>query len=246
MSTADLNVIEYTALSDAELASFKTKDGKVHLFNNFVCPFGHRALWAAAEVDVPFQIVNIDLGDMPASYVANFNRYHTVPFLLDNGYAVYESAIVAQFLDAKYNNGAIHNRDFPEHAALAQLAQAKFEAGPFYALLRNKDPAKKAELEANLHESLSELEKIYRDHAAEFRSKGPYLLGDKFSSAELNIVTFLFRFKHILKHYRDFDILEGLPLLSAALEASSQRPAFKKTTKEPEYYIQGYAKFANA
>ncbi|OQR91359.1 hypothetical protein ACHHYP_04753 [Achlya hypogyna] len=239
-----LSYVEYTSLTDAELASLKTKDGKVHLFNNFVCPFGHRALWAAAETNVPTQVINIDLNDMPASYVANFNRYHTVPFLLDNGNAVYESAIVAQFLDAKYNAGAIHNRDFPEHAALAQLVQAKFEAGPFYGLLRNKDPSKKAELEQNLRSSLSELERIYREHASDYRSKGPYLLGDKFSSAELNIVTFLFRFKHILKHYRDFDILEGLPLLTAALEASEKRPAFKLTTKEPAFYINGYAKFA--
>ncbi|EQC25533.1 hypothetical protein SDRG_16590 [Saprolegnia diclina VS20] len=245
MPATQLTTVAYTSLSDAELDALKT-DGKVHLFNNIGCPFGHRALWTAAEVDAPLTVYEIGLyAGMPPSYVEKFNRYHTVPFLVHEGYPVYESAIVAQFLDTKYNDGKLHNRDSPERAALAQLAQAKFEAGPFYALLRNQDPAKKDKLEANLRDSLGELEKIYRDHAADFRADGPYLLGADLSSAEINIVPFLFRFKHVLGHYRDFDVTKGFPLLTAAYEAAIARPAFKLTVRDPEYYINAYAKYAN-
>ncbi|OQR89257.1 glutathione transferase family protein [Achlya hypogyna] len=230
-----LRLIEYTSLSDDDIASIKTQDNKVHLFNNLVCPFGHRALWTAAEVDVPFEMINVDLVDMPESYVTHFNRYHTVPCLVDNGYTVYESAIVAQFLDAKYNAGRLYNRDDPERAALAQLAVVKFVASPLYALLHNHDESKMN----------SKTTSANRWHAAPYRSKGPYLLGDQLSSAELNIVTFLFRFKYILQHYRNFEILDGVPLLTAAMEAATARPAFQNTAKDPDFYIRGFAHHAN-
>ncbi|OQR96383.1 hypothetical protein THRCLA_07306 [Thraustotheca clavata] len=240
-----LNIIEYISLTESELASFKTRDGKVHLFNNLVCPFGHRALWTAVEAGVPFDMINIDLNNMPDSYVENFNRYHTVPFLLDNGYPVFESAIVAQFVDAKYNNGDLHCRDNPEQSALAQLAMAKFQAGSFYGLLRNQDMTKTQQFQNDINEALQDVETIYRDNAAEFRSKGPYLLGDKISSAEINIMTFLFRFDFLLKHFRNFDILKDVPLLKAALDASVQRRAFQLTAREPEFYIKYFDKYAN-
>ncbi|EQC25536.1 hypothetical protein SDRG_16593 [Saprolegnia diclina VS20] len=155
------------------------------------------------------------------------------------------AASYAAFLDAKYNDGKLHSRDSPERAALAQLAQAKIEAGPFFALLLNQDPAKKDKLEANLRDSLGELEKIYRDHAADFRADGPYLLGADLSSAEISIVPFLFHFKHVLGHYRDFDVTKGFPLLTAAYEAAIARPAFKRSARDPEYYIHAYATYAN-
>ncbi|OQS02696.1 glutathione transferase family protein [Thraustotheca clavata] len=237
-------IVDYNSLSESDLASLK-QDGKVHLFNNLVCPFGQRALWSAVETGVKFRMIDVSLVDMPSSYVEKFNRYHTVPFLLDNGNAIFESAIIAQFLDVKYNNGKLHLRDNPEQAALAQLAQAKFEIGAFYGYLRNQDPSKKEEFENEIHETLSELEKIYREHAAEFRSKGPYLLGDKLSSAEINIIPFFYRFQIVLKHYRGFDVLAGYPLLTAAYYAAIERNAFKITVKEPEYYIKAYAKYAN-
>ncbi|OQS02700.1 glutathione transferase family protein [Thraustotheca clavata] len=243
MPAQTLNTVEYTSLSDAELDALKNTDRKT-LFNNISCPFGHRALWTAAEVDAPVQIVEVGLyNDMPQSYIETFNRYHTVPFLLDNGNAVYESAIIAQYLDVKYNNGKFHSLDNPEDAALSQLLAAKFELGPIFALLRNNDPAKKEQLENNLKEAFGEAERIYRENAAAYRSKGPYLLGDKFSQAEIHIVPFLFRFSLGLKHFRDFDILADFPLLSAAFEAAIERPAFKLTTREPEFYIKSLAKF---
>ncbi|KDO18371.1 hypothetical protein SPRG_16151 [Saprolegnia parasitica CBS 223.65] len=238
-------ITDFNTLSAADRASLKTKDGKVHLFNNLICPFGHRALWSAVESNAPFHMIDVSLASMPEAYITEFNRYHTVPFLLDDGTSIFESAIIAQFLDVKYNGGKLHQRDHPEHAALAQLAQAKLEIGPFYGLLRNQDPAKKEGFEADIRETLDELEKIYREHAAEFRAKGPYLFGDQLSSAEINIIPFFFRFQIILKHYRDFELLKGYPLLTAAYEAAVERPAFKQTIKEPEFFINAYAKYAN-
>ncbi|KAG9416663.1 Tudor domain-containing protein 1 [Aphanomyces cochlioides] len=231
----------FESYSDDQLASFKQRDGKLHLFNHFKCPFGHRALWTAVESSAPFELINVDLGNVPPAYMDNFNRYGTAPFLLSNGFPIYESAIIAQYLDAKFGHDDLFLRDRPEEATLAQLAAAKFESGPFYRMLRTGSE----ESAADLKEMLDEVEKIYREHAAEYRSLGPYLLGDKLSSAEILTVPFLFRFEILLKHYRNHDLLDGYPLLTAVLKAAKVRPAFQDTIREPQFYIDAFASYVD-
>ncbi|ETW08872.1 hypothetical protein H310_01367 [Aphanomyces invadans] len=231
----------FESLSEAELDGFKQKDGKVHLFNNIICPFGHRALWTAVEANAPFHVVEVSLADMPAAYIERFNRFGTVPYLLSNGTPIYESAIIAQYLDTKFGNGEIFRHHDPEEAALSQLAAAKFEVGPFYQVLGN---ASDENVEA-LKETLTDVETIYRVHAAAYRSSGPFLLGSKLGGAEILIVPFLFRFEILLKHYRNIDLLSGFPLLQAVLAAARTRSAFQDTIRDAQFYIDAYAKYAN-
>ncbi|KAF0711502.1 Aste57867_5242 [Aphanomyces stellatus] len=176
---------------------------------------------------------------MPSAYIENFNRYGTVPFALSNGQPIFESAIIAQYIDSKFGGGALFRHNNPEEAALAQLLAAKFEAGPFYRVLGTFND----ENVASLKELLGEVERIYREDAAAYRTKGPYLLGDKLSSAEILTATVLYRFEILLQHFRKFDLLEGFPLLKAALKAVLARPAFQATSRGPEVYIEHFAKF---
>jgi glutathione S-transferase len=165
--------------------------------------------------------------------------------MLDNGFPVYESSIIATYLDSKYNQGKLQQRQDPQLASLVQLASAKLEVGAFYRLLKNQDASSQSEREAEVKESLSAVEQIYRENARVFRAKGPYLLGDALSMAEINIMPFLFRFEILLKHYRQYELLKDFPLLTAALAASKARPAFEATSTDGQVYIDGYAKFAN-
>lgn len=218
-----------------------------NLFNNIRCPFGHRSLWTAIESNSIFRMVDVSLSDMPSLYGQLVNRYETVPCLYDQGFAVFESAIVAEYLDAKYGNGTLFCRDDPAMASLLRLVASKFEMGSLYALLRNKDAEKKGEIEADINSMLTELETIYRVNAVAYRGNGPYLLGSRFSAAEILTVPFFCRFQIILKHYRGFDVLtnERYPLLTAAYEASVARPAFKESTADAQMFIETYASYAN-
>ncbi|OQR91365.1 hypothetical protein ACHHYP_04758 [Achlya hypogyna] len=243
MPATEITTVPYTSLSDDELDALKAPE-KNTLFNNVGCPFSHRAFWTAAEVDAPVRVVEVGLhAEMPASYPENFNRYRTVPFLLDSGYPVYESAIVAYYLDAKYNQGQLHNRDSPQEATLSKLLADKFEVSPLFGLLMASDPEAQKEALAKVQANLSELERIYREHAAAYRAKGPYLLGDKLSVAEIHTVPFFYRLSLGLSHYRKIVLFEGFPLLAAAYEAAIDRPAFKLTVREPEFYINVFSKF---
>jgi glutathione S-transferase len=218
-----------------------------NLFNNIGCPFGHRALWTAIETNSPFRMIDVSLSEMPSSYGQFVNRYETVPCLYDQGLGVFESAIVAEYLDSKYGNGNLFCRDDPAKASLLRLVASKFEMGSLYGLLRNKDSEKNSEFESEIQYMLTELETIYRVNASSYRESGPYLLGSQFSAAEIMVMPFFYRFKTILKHYRGFDLLpqEKYPLLTAAFEASIDRPAFKESSKDANYFIQVYASYAN-
>ncbi|RQM19845.1 hypothetical protein B5M09_000630 [Aphanomyces astaci] len=231
----------FESLSESQLDAFKQKDGKLHLFNNIICPFGHRALWTAVEAHAPFHVVEVSLADMPAAYIEKFNRFGTVPYLLSNGSPVYESAIIAQYVDTKFGNGELFRHHDPEEAALSQLAAAKFEVGPLYRALGGTSVHNVAALK----ETLGDVETIYRVHAKEFRSSGPYLLGSKLSGAEILIVPFLFRFDILLQHYRGYTLLDGFPLLQGVLAAAKARPAFQDTVREPQFFIDAYAAYAN-
>jgi glutathione S-transferase len=216
-----------------------------NLFNNIICPFGQRSLWTAVEIGSPFRMIDVPLSAMPPAYGQLVNRYETVPCLYDEGVAVFESAIVAEYLDAKFGEGRLFCRDSPAMASLHRLVSSKFEIGAFYGLLRNKDSEKRAELEGEIHATLTELETIYRDNAAAYRANGPFLLGSRFSAAEIMIMPFLYRFQAILAHYRSFDVLGKYPLLRAAFEASKERPAFKESSRPEQFYIEAYASYAN-
>jgi glutathione S-transferase len=111
-------------------------------FGNRICPFAHRAFWAAAElgVDAQWTYVHIDLGPRkPAWFSAAVNPAGTVPCLFSDGQPVFESLIVAEFLSDR-QGGALLPADAYTRA-LARLAIAKFDEtckGPLYGLLMSK------------------------------------------------------------------------------------------------------------
>ncbi|CAK4275962.1 unnamed protein product [Aphanomyces euteiches] len=155
--------IDYNSVPLDHLESFLSTDGKLHLFNYIGCPYGHRAIWTAIEVNAPFQVVEVSLANKPPSYTEMFNRYGTVPFVLDNGFA---------YLDLKFGDGHLHRVKDPQAASIAQLAAAKFDTQPFFAFMATGDEAAETKMKA----SLDELEMIYRDDAKADRDQGPYLL----------------------------------------------------------------------
>ncbi|RHZ18929.1 hypothetical protein DYB37_005190 [Aphanomyces astaci] len=232
--------VDYASFSDDQLDAFHTSPD-LRLFSNINCPYGQRALWTALEVNAPFQVVEVSLANQPDSYGEKFNRYGTVPYLLDNGFAVYESAIVAQYLDAKFNQGRLHRKDDVQAATLVQLVIAQFEARPWYQYLRTGDEKAK---EQGI-EILKELETIFTVNAKAYRDQGPYLLGAELSGAEINLFPFFYRLDVLLGHYRKLDFLADFPALRAAFDAAKARKTFQQTIRTPEYLIQQFAPHFN-
>ncbi|ETV90354.1 hypothetical protein H310_14846 [Aphanomyces invadans] len=232
--------VDYASLSDEQLDALH-KSPNLYLFSNINCPYAQRALWTALEVNAPCRVVEVSLANQPDSYGQKFNRFETVPFLLDNGFPVYESAIVANCLDAKYNNGRLQRKDDVQASTVAQLVIAKFDALPWYQYLRTGD--EKAKVEGK--ENLQVVETIFTVNAKAYSEHGPYLLGADLSSAEINLFPFFYRLEILLGHYRQLDFLADYPTLKAAFDAAKSRKAFQQTIRVPEYHIQQFAPHFN-
>ncbi|CAK4092339.1 unnamed protein product [Aphanomyces euteiches] len=213
--------IDYNSVPLDHLESFLSTDGKLHLFNYIGCPYGHRAIWTAIEVNAPFQVVEVSLANKPPSYTEMFNRYGTVPFVLDNGFA---------YLDLKFGDGHLHRVKDPQAASIAQLAAAKFDTQPFFAFMATGDEAAETKMKA----SLDELEMIYRDDAKADRDQGPYLL----TEIKINIVPFFHRLNLALAHFRKYDLLANHPILKAAFDAVQARPSYQRSIASDDVYIQ--------
>jgi len=99
------------------------------------------------------------------------------------------------------------------------------------------------------------LEVLYNKHhplhpaavASSTPSPGPFLLGGRFSLAEVVIFPFLDRLSVALQHYRGFHPLRSthLPRLQAAYEVVQERAAWKASTQPPAFYIAVYEAYAS-
>jgi len=224
-------------------------------FGNRLCPFAHRAWWAAHEKDVvqDFELIHVELGpNKPAWYQAEVNPLGTVPVFYDEGRVVYESLILAEYFDEKYpTRGVRLLPEDPVHRATARLLASRFGekvVKPLYALLMEGwDDAKyDGVLDAARAALVS-----FNDDVNRFSPKATpdqtSLVASGFSLAEIAIIPFLDRFTASLKYYRNFELLpdDGKhDRLRDAFAASQQRPAFKKTSQDPDFYVWAYLAYA--
>eukprot|EP00696_Hemimastix_kukwesjijk_P012655 gnl/Hemi2/25901_TR8707_c0_g1_i1.p2 gnl/Hemi2/25901_TR8707_c0_g1~~gnl/Hemi2/25901_TR8707_c0_g1_i1.p2 ORF type:complete len:267 (-),score=127.29 gnl/Hemi2/25901_TR8707_c0_g1_i1:135-884(-) len=212
-----------------------------------ICPFAHRAWWTAAELgyDADWVYCHIDLGSKKPAWYSQINRFETVPAMFVGGHGVYESLIIAEYINAS-KGGSLIPAD-PLQMADCRLLIAKFDdavRGPCYQLLMNKDPAKDEALKDKLLAELGWFEGLYTELK---QAGGPFFRGAELSMAEISFMPFLERFSCVLPHYRGLDLFEGgrFPNLHAALTAVRARPAFQKTTAAAEYFINAYTSYAS-
>jgi len=228
----------------------ETKDRMV-LFNNRVCPFGHRTWWAMAEKNLElakdYDYIHIDLGEKkPEWYKRDVNPAGTVPCIYDNGDGIFESAICAEYVEDKYpNQGTALFPGSPGERAAARLVVDTFGnklMGPLYKLLMNTEPEKDAECVENIQNGLKAIDEQFAKHSGD----GPFFLGEKFSFADLCIATFIDRFDATLPYWRGFKLRDeaASERVYKMYDACKERPAFKATSQAPEFYVYFYESYA--
>ena len=156
-----------------------------------------RALWVAEELDVPFDHLPIEIGDAGARApeFAAINPNGRLPVIVDDGFVLFESLAITLYLAKKHSLGTLYPGT-PEGEARAWQwsfwAIAEVDRGVnIWSLHAVRLPAD--ERNAALRE---EALKII---AAPFKvldaalAKTPYLLGDDFTVADLNVAAVISR-----------------------------------------------------
>ncbi|MBV9835186.1 MAG: glutathione S-transferase family protein [Alphaproteobacteria bacterium] len=188
------------------------------LVSHHLCPYVQRAAIALMEKSVPFERRDIDLADKPGWFL-EVSPLGKTPVLLVEGQPLFESAIIADYLD-ETRPPRLHPQDAFErarHRGWVEFASAiltdiaGFYNAPDSATLeakRDAMAAKFARLEAELGE-------------------GPYFAGADFSLVDAAFGP-VFRYFDVFDSIADFAVFAATPRVRKWRKALAARPSVRQ------------------
>lgn len=191
------------------------------LFSVPTCLHSHRVRIVLAEKDISVEIEDIDPDNKPEDLL-HINPYNSVPTLVDRDLVLYDSRVIAEYLDERFPHPPLMPVD-PVSRARARLALHRVEKD-WYSLLddlEGADKAKRDEAAKQLRESLTASNDVF--------AHKPFFLSDEYTLVDATVAPLLWR----LPHYG----IE-LPPEAAAVEKYAQnifaREGFQLSLSEAE------------
>jgi len=139
-------------------------NGKLRLYAMRYCPYAERAMIALSVKNIPHEVVNIHLQEKPAWYLER-NPMGKVPALEKDGKVIYESLVVAEYLDEVYPEKPLLPKDPYERARQKILTEhlTKLPSAMYPAYRNPKDPKVLAAIDEALgyYESLLQKDNFF-------------------------------------------------------------------------------------
>ncbi len=135
----------------------------MRLFFSTGCPYAQRTRALLTHLNQPFEPREIDLANKPADFLA-ISPSGKVPLLEDDGFLLYESAVVNEYLAERFG-WAGFSKDVHERAR-ERLAIVQFDGvlnATFFKLFKNPGPS----LEQNVVREIEQLAKTVRSRPVE-------------------------------------------------------------------------------
>jgi glutathione S-transferase len=189
-----------------------------------------RSLIALEELGLAYVQVPLKPWESPAdaARLATLNPNLRVPVLDDDGFVVWESMAINLYLGDRHG-GPLWPDDPRDRARLYQWSlwsQTSIDVMARHRARFSKDPENKARAEAERHAALAILDAALND--------GPYLLGDAFTLADLNVAACLVEPWEAGRIDGDLDPAgHGLPALADWLARCTSRPSWSKVRALP-------------
>ena len=191
-----------------------------------------RVLWMAEELALPYELVPVDYSTgqtRTASFLA-INPNGHVPAIDDDGFRLSESMAINLYLARKHADSPISPRDLAEEGSCLSWSLwtvTEVEASALTVLMHGarlaedrRDPQKLAQATGALRAPLAVLEQTLRGDGA--GREAPYLLGDRFTVADLNVAAVLAWARAVAAPLSEF------PLAAAWLDRCLARPAYRR------------------
>ena len=211
------------------------------------CPYAQRTHITLQELQLPFDVTEVT-GIPKPDWFLSINPRGKVPTLripTANYAVVYESAICNEFLCDYATSIQQEHKLMPSDPfvrAKIRLLNDHCDnvfAKTQFTYLMNKEADKDDELCAEMESTLATYE--------EALSKGPYLLGDNFTLADIHVFPFIQRLVITLKHYKNYELpKEKFPKLLAWIDTCLARESVKQSSMSTEQTIEVYGRFVNA
>jgi len=188
------------------------------LVSHPTCPYVQRAAIVLLEKGVPFERVDIDLDAKPEWFLAK-SPLGKVPLLIVGDDVLFESAVIAEYLDESTPN-ALH----PAEPLLRAKHRALIEFGSTclvdsYLLQVAKDEEAVRHTASNLRKKFAWVEQSISD--------GPFYAGDRFSLVDAAFAP-VFRPLDLVQPFFDLDLFADAPKVRAWSEQISARPSVQR------------------
>jgi stringent starvation protein A len=155
------------------------------LFSNPTCPHSHRVRIVLAEKGISLDVVDVEASSLPEDLL-DLNPYNSVPTLVDRDLVLYDSRVIAEYLDERFPHPPLMPVD-PVSRARFRLALYHVERD-WYSLVEDLERGDKRtanRARKNLRESLLS--------SAELFGIKPYFMSDEFSLVDCSIAPILWR-----------------------------------------------------
>jgi RNA polymerase-associated protein len=191
------------------------------LYSGTTCLFSHRCRIVLYEKGMDFQIVDVDLYNMPED-LAVMNPYNRVPVLVERDLILYEANIINEYIDDRYPHPQLIPAD-PVMRARARLFLFRFELELFSQIDAIEQGSQKTadKARAVIRDNLTQIAPVF--------AKQRYMLGEEFSMLDVAIAPLLWR----LDHYGIQLGKQAAPFMKYA-ERLFSRPAFIEALTAPE------------
>lgn len=191
------------------------------LVSHLLCPYVQRAVIVLREKQAAFERRDIDLSDKP-DWFLKVSPMGKTPVLLVDGEAIFESAVICEFLDETLApqlhpqaplTRAKHRSYMELGSAVLNVIAGFYTAGDDAAL-----QAKSREI----HARLRQLEACL--------GEGPFFAGQAFSLVDA-VFGPVFRYFDVFDRIGDFGFLDGLPKVSGWRHALAQRQSVREAVR---------------
>jgi len=191
------------------------------LYSGTTCLFSHRCRIVLYEKGMDFQIVDVDLYNMPED-LAVMNPYNRVPVLVERDLILYEANIINEYIDDRFPHPQLIPAD-PVMRARARLFLFRFELELFSQIdaIEQGSPKTADKARSVIRDNLMQIAPVF--------AKQKYMLGEEFSMLDVAIAPLLWR----LDHYGIQLGKQAAPLMKYA-ERLFSRPAFIEALTAPE------------
>src|SRR3569623_527351 len=158
------------------------------LYSGTTCPFSHRCRFELFEKGMDFEIRDVDLYNKPED-INVMNPYGQVPILVERDLILYESNIINEYIDDRFQHPQLMPAD-PVMRAHAKILLHRIKQELFCHIDAVEDCNQKAadKARAMIRDNLTVIAPVF--------AKQKYMLGEEFSMLDVSIAPLLWRLDH--------------------------------------------------
>ncbi|KAF4637528.1 hypothetical protein G7Y89_g563 [Cudoniella acicularis] len=242
----DAKLYPHATGAAAKMVKAHQKEESLKLYSGWFCPFVQRVLLVLLEKKIPFQYIEVNPYDKPASLLA-LNPRGLVPTLSYANKPLYESTVICEFLEDAYPSSTPHLLPSDPYLKAKSRIWIDFVTSriipSFHRFLQ---------FQGGESSGLSKLREEFLGKVKEFTlemdKNGPYFLGEEVSLVDLVLAPWAVRF-WVFDHYKGGLKLpvgeEWVGRWKKWVSAVEKRESVVSTTSEREYYLPIYQRYAD-